>query len=92
MSGQVMQKQNDKKCIINGKYFYINEKNLKGNLREIYLSSRRQAKWRFWWGEHTAACQILVVLPFAIHVLMQRMSTKIMPNCSISCNEITQLT
>jgi hypothetical protein len=43
-------------------------------------------------GERTATCQILVVLPFTIHVVMQRMSTKIIPNCSISCNEITQLT
>jgi hypothetical protein len=36
-------------------------------------------------------CQILVAPPFAIHVVIQKMSTKIMPNCSITCNEITNL-
>jgi hypothetical protein len=34
-------------------------------------------------------CQILVALSCAIHVVMQRTSTKIMAKCSISCNEIT---
>jgi hypothetical protein len=67
---------------------------MKTDMRDIYLSSRRRAK-RWWWGggeQRTASCQILVAPPFAIHVVMQRMSTKIMPKCSISCNEITQLT
>jgi hypothetical protein len=38
------------------------------------------------------ACRILVAPPpFAIHVVMQRMGTKIMPKCSITCNEIINL-
>jgi hypothetical protein len=36
-------------------------------------------------------CRILVAPPFAIHVVMQRMNTKIMSKCSITCNEITNL-
>jgi hypothetical protein len=89
-----MQKLNEIKRIVNGKDFYIDGKNMKTDLREIYLSSRRWAKWRWsWLGEQgTATCQILVVPPFAIHVVMQRMSFKIIPNYYISCNEITQLT
>jgi hypothetical protein len=38
------------------------------------------------------ACQILVAPLFSIHVVMQRMNTKNMPKCLISCNDITQLT
>jgi hypothetical protein len=37
-------------------------------------------------------CQIFVVTPCAIHVVMQTIDIKIMPKCFISCNEITQLT
>jgi hypothetical protein len=90
-----MQKLNDIKHIVNWKDCYINGKNIKNDLGEIYLTSRRRAKRRWWWwgGEQwTVTCQILVVPSFAIQVVMQVMSTKIMPNCSISCNEITQLT
>jgi hypothetical protein len=36
-------------------------------------------------------CRILVAPPFAIHIVMQRMSTKIMAKCSITCNEITNI-
>jgi energy-converting hydrogenase Eha subunit E len=33
--------------------------------------------------ERTMTCQILVVVPFAIYVVMQTINTKIIPKCSI---------
>jgi hypothetical protein len=33
--------------------------------------------------ERTTTCQILVVVPFAIHVVMQTISCKMIPKCSI---------
>jgi hypothetical protein len=85
-------KLNDIKHIINIKDCYIDGNNMKPTW-DMYLSYRRQPKWR-WWGaeQRTVTYQILVALSYAIHVIMQKTSTKIMPKCSISCNEITYLT
>ncbi len=59
------------------------------NVPELQEAARREVVV----GEvGIAAPEFLCAAPFAIHVVMQRMSTKIMPKCSISCNEITQLT
>jgi hypothetical protein len=46
------------KCIINGKDRYIDGKNMKTDLREIYLSSRRCAKHRWWWGWGATNCDM----------------------------------
>jgi hypothetical protein len=90
-----MQKLNDIKHIVNWKDCYINGKNIKMTWERYTWPPGGEPNGGGGGGggeQWTVTCQILVVPSFAIQVVMQVMSTKIMPNCSISCNEITQLT
>jgi hypothetical protein len=41
--------------------------------------------------ERTVTCQILVVVPFVIHVVMQIINTKIIPRCSIVVMKLLNL-
>jgi hypothetical protein len=78
-----MEKLNVIKCIVNEKNCYINRKNMKTNMRYI-LKLQEVSQTEVVGGQRTATCQILVVLSCAIHVVMQRMNTKIMHCCSSS--------
>jgi hypothetical protein len=82
MIGQSMETLNDINCTVNKNINIKKERTSKPTwyIPELREANRTEVVVEEEW---TVTCQILVVVPFAIHVLMQKISTKIIAKWSI---------